>query len=56
MKKLNKKEMLKINGGAIEWNGTILTSFIKYIKLIFEIGQTLGTAARRNENKNYCSI
>lgn len=56
MKKINQKEMKKINGGAIEWNGTILTSFIKYIKIIFEIGQALGSSARRDHTNSYCKV
>lgn len=56
MTKLNVNEMKIINGGAIDWNGSILASLIKYIKLVFEIGQALGSASRRNNTNNYCEL
>lgn len=56
MKKIDKEAMKEISGGAFEWNGSIFTSFIKYLKLIFEIGQALGSASRRDKNNNYCRI
>ena len=46
MSKLNKEEMLVVNGGA-SINGTWINSFVRCVTIFFEIGQSLGTAIRR---------
>lgn len=56
MKTINQNEMKEINGGSADWTGVLLNSFIKYIKLFFELGQSLGSASRRNNEGNYCSV
>lgn len=56
MKKLNQKEMMNINGGALNWNGALLNSFIRYVNVFFEIGQAFGSAVRRKINNVYCKI
>jgi hypothetical protein len=54
MIKLNNNELLLIDGGAI--SGTLLSSVIRGINLITEIGRAIGTAIRRFAEKNLCSL
>jgi len=54
MIKLNKQELLEIDGGAI--SGTLVSSIIKGITSIFDLGKSLGTAIRRVITKNICPL
>lgn len=55
MKKLDKEQMLKINGGT-----TISSAFISTLtragNVLLEIGRSLGTAIRRIYEGNPCSL
>lgn len=52
MIELNKKELNQINGGAI--SGAIVSSIIRGVNLIFDIGKGLGSAVRRLVTGKYC--
>lgn len=52
--KLEKEEMLKINGGGI--SGTIINSIIRGLNSILELGRSLGTAIRRLTANNLCQL
>ena len=54
MKKLNKEEMKKINGGAI--TASFLNAFARSMSVVLEVGQLLGSSVRRLFAKNYCSL
>ena len=54
MNYLNKTELLEISGGGI--SGTLISSIIKGINSILELGRSLGTAIRRVSNKNICPM
>jgi len=55
MSKLNRKEMLVVNGGA-SINGTWINSFVRCVTIFFEIGQSLGTAIRRKMSGSICKV
>jgi len=55
MTKLEKQEMLTINGGATI-NGTWINSFVRCVTIFFEIGQSLGTAIRRSMSGSVCKV
>lgn len=54
MKILNKSELLEINGGAI--SGTFISSIVKGINSLLDLGRSLGTAIRRVIGKNICPL
>ena len=49
---LSKKELNEINGGSI--SGTLVTSIIRGISQIYEIGRGIGSAIRRFVTKRFC--
>ncbi len=49
---LSKKELNEIVGGAV--SGAILSSVIKGVNLLFEIGRSFGSSIRRLVTKKYC--
>lgn len=51
MRKLTRKELNKINGGA---SGALFTSIIRGAELILELGRSLGSSIRRFFSKQYC--
>ena len=56
MKDINEyNQLIQILGG-LNISGTILNSFSKGIKTIYEIGQKVGTAIRRIKAKSLCKI
>ena len=55
MIKLTKKEMLNLYGGA-SITGAFLSSIIKGINIILELGRSLGSAIRRGSGGKLCSI
>jgi Ni,Fe-hydrogenase maturation factor len=54
MKKLDKQELLIINGGAI--SGTLINSIIRGVGVIVDLGRSFGTALRRIFEKKICLI
>lgn len=56
MKKLTKKEMLNLYGGASAITGAFLSSLIKGINIILELGRSVGSAIRRGSSGKLCSI
>lgn len=55
MTKLNKEDMLVINGGA-GINGTWINSLVRCVTIFFEVGQSLGTAIRRSMSGSICKL
>lgn len=55
MRKLTKKEMLNLYGGGTI-TGAFLSSLIKGINTILELGRSLGSAIRRGTGGRMCSI
>ena len=49
---LSKKELNEINGGGM--SGAIISSVIKCISLIYEIGRSIGSSIRRMSTRRYC--
>ena len=49
---LNKKELNSINGGGI--SGAVLSSIIKGINTIYEVGKAFGSSIRRMFTRKYC--
>ena len=52
MKKINKKEMYSIKGGA--FNYTMLNAIARVASTMFTIGQAIGSAVRRMTSNKYC--
>lgn len=55
MRKLTKNEMLNLYGGGTI-TGAFLSSLIKGINTILELGRSLGSAIRRGTGGRMCSI
>ena len=55
MKRLNKKQLLYIDGG-FSISGTIINAFTSGIKTVLEVGRSLGTALRRVKEDKMCAI
>ncbi len=49
---LNTEELNEIVGGSV--SGAILSSVIKGVNLLFEIGRSFGSSIRRLVTKKYC--
>lgn len=52
--KLEKQEMLEINGGGI--SGTLINSFVRGINSMLDLGRSLGSAIRRLMSNNLCKL
>lgn len=52
MKELTNKELNLVIGGAI--SGAIISSIIRGVSVILELGRSFGSAVRRMITKNYC--
>ena len=52
MKELTNKELNLIIGGTI--SGAVITSVIKGVSVVLELGRSFGSALRRIATKNYC--
>lgn len=55
MKELNKDILLEIEGG-INISGSLVSAFTKAINSILEVGRSLGTAIRRINSGQTCSL
>ena len=51
MRELTNKELNLVIGGV---SGAVLSSIIKGVSVILELGRSLGSAVRRMMTKNYC--
>jgi len=56
MKELSKKQMLNIYGGATSITGAFLSSLIKGINIVLELGRSVGSAIRRGSGGKLCPI
>ena len=52
---LNKERLLSIDGG-VSISGALVTSFTKAINSLLELGRSLGSAIRRINSGQLCSI
>lgn len=52
--KLNKEEMLKIDGGAI--TSAMLNAISKAVNTLYELGRQTGSALRRIIKNKYCAL
>lgn len=53
--RLETNELIKINGGAT-LSGSLISSLIRGINSILDLGRSLGTAIRRIFSKKVCSL
>ena len=53
MRILENKELVNINGGIA---ATTINYFCKLVNTVFDIGRALGSAIRRVESDNICSL
>ena len=57
MRKIEKKEMLNIEGGGSSGiSGTVLNAIYKLIDTIYSIGESLGSYIRRVNEDKMCDI
>ena len=54
MNTLNENELYEVNGGSI--SGTLINAITSAGKLIYNLGQSLGSSIRRIVGDSYCSI
>lgn len=55
MREIDKKEMMKIEGGA-SFSATMMTAIYKTIEVIYSIGESFGSYIRRVIGKKMCDI
>lgn len=55
MKELNKKELMKIEGG-FSLSGSIINAFTSAVKTIVDLGRSLGSSIRRISTNNLCKL
>jgi len=55
MKKINSEELIKIYGG-FSITGSMLSSIVKGVNAMLELGRSLGSAIRRGFEKSLCSL
>ncbi len=55
MKKLSKKEELKVKGGNITYSATFINAVCRIIDIIFSIGQNVGSSIRKTSEKGIVS-
>lgn len=55
MKEVNKEELLKIDGG-LNISGTLINSFTNIIKVLLDVGRSIGTSIRRINDDELCPI
>jgi len=55
MEKMTVKELVQTEGG-INITGTLMNSVTSMIRLLFDVGRSLGSAIRRMENDAMCPI
>lgn len=53
---LKKQELLQIQGGAVNINGTWINAVVRGIEAILDLGRSLGTAIRRIGSNSVCSL
>lgn len=51
--KLEKQELMTIRGG-INITGTMVSSFVKCLDIVLDVGRSLGTAIRRIKDNHAC--
>lgn len=56
MKKLNKEEMLEINGGSISITASFVNALTNAAETLLELGRSLGSSLRRIFESNSCSL
>lgn len=54
MKKLTKQELLNLQAGGI--SGAMISSFVRGINALLDLGRSLGTAIRRVSGRNICPL
>ena len=52
--KLNKEEMLKVDGGAI--TSAMINAISKAVNTLYELGRQTGSAIRRLVKNSYCPM
>lgn len=55
MKRLNQQQLTLIEGGA-SFTAAFVTAFVRGINAIMDIGRSLGSAIRRINDNNICSL
>ncbi len=53
---MSDKELLKVTGGASSFSASLLSAIIKGINTLYELGRSLGTAIRREQENKLCEI
>jgi hypothetical protein len=56
MTKIEKDELMKIEGGSLTFNATYLNAIYKLSDLLFEIGRELGSSIRRVSSNKVCPL
>ena len=56
MRNLKISETKEISGGSITYTATFIGAFVRAIDLLFQIGENLGSAIRRNTDDSICPM
>lgn len=49
------RSLLEITGG-LKLSGAVINAFVSSVKIIYEIGQALGSSIRRTKDKKLCPL
>lgn len=55
-KHLSKEELLKIEGGAVSITGSLISAISDGVRMIHEIGKSLGSSIIRLRENTFCKI
>ena len=56
MRKLNVEETKRVLGGNFTYTAAFIGAFAKVVDLLFQIGENLGSAIRRNTDSGICPM
>ncbi len=51
---LEDRELVKIYGGAISLNSTLINAMARLINTVLDLGRVIGSNIKRIQTKNYC--
>lgn len=54
MDKVEEKELVTLTGGAI--SGALINSFTNLVKIILEVGRSIGSSLRRMQDGSICNL
>ena len=54
MREIEKEELLTISGGGINFSGTVINAITGAVRIVLEVGRSLGSSLRRSLTNRLC--